>query len=98
MAGGALRDKWVPVGRIDVREPESDHEQNDGDLDEDDDVIEARRLLDPDHEQEGDQGDQDDSREVEHAAGNAMDRARLRIPYERGLAERQRAVECRSRA
>ena len=62
------RDERLVVGRVDVSQADRDDQQNDRDLEDHDQVVDARRLLDADHEDGGHQDDDKDGREIEPRA------------------------------
>jgi hypothetical protein len=60
------RDEGMPVGGIDGPNGADDEEEHDRELDENDDVVEAGRFLDPDDQHRGDKSDDEDGGEVEN--------------------------------
>ncbi len=64
-----LRNERLPVVGGDVERTEADHQHHDADLDRDHDRVRQRRLADAEHEDDGDYGDDEYRRQVEHRAG-----------------------------
>ena len=65
LAGLARRDERGPVGRVDVADARDDDEHHDEELDADEDEVDAQGLLDALGDEQGQQGDEEEGREVE---------------------------------
>ena len=92
---GVRRNERVPVRGVHVQEAEADHEQHDRDLHVHDHVVEPRRLLDADDEQNRHRDDERDGGQIDDAARYARQRVRA-LHRERRRHERRRQIDAES--
>src|SRR4030043_726814 len=87
----AERSERVEVGEIDMGNAQKDKQQDHGDLDSDDDVVELAAFPDPDVEDPADAHGDEDRGQVDHAAGknNFARRGRRQGRQDQGLGQFQ---------
>src|SRR4029077_20163732 len=90
LASGVRRNEWMPVGGLHEHETEADDEEHDRQLQKHDEVVEASRLLDADHEQRRHQADENDRRDVDHTVAEHVATGIADLPGREG----NRLVRC----